>query len=126
MSIAPKDLKHNSYQDGLQGEQLVKEYYQQLGFTCLKTRYKTRYGELDLIFLKGDLLLFVEVKTRSFLKPGYDLITRKQMVRNSHAAQAFLSENENLIACNMQFNLAVVINQEIAHIYESAWEDMSD
>lgn len=127
MSIAPKDIKHNtSYQDGLDGEQRVKEYYQSLGFICLTTRYKTKYGELDLVFLKDDLLLFVEVKTRSLLKPGYDLITKKQMIRNSHAAQVFLSEHDYLMKCNMQFNLAVVVNNKIAHIYESAWDDMSE
>lgn len=127
MSIAPKDIKHNtSYQDGLDGEQRVKEYYQSLGFTCLKTRYKTKYAELDLVFLKDNMLLFVEVKTRKSLKSGYDLITNKQMIRNSHAAQFFLSEHVHLMSCNMQFNLALVVNNKVAHIYESAWEDMSE
>jgi putative endonuclease len=127
VSIAPTDLKHNtSYQDGLYGEQLVKEHYQQLGFTCLKTRYKTRYGELDLVFLKDDLLLFVEVKTRRSLRPQYELITKKQMIRNSHAAQVFLGENENLLTCNMQFNLVLVVNNKIVQIYESAWDDMGE
>ena len=72
------------------------------------------------------MLLFVEVKTRKSLKSGYDLITNKQMIRNSHAAQFFLSEHVHLMNCNMQFNLALVVNNKVAHIYESAWEDMSE
>lgn len=126
MSIAPKDIKHNaSYEIGLKGEELVKKHYEKQGFTCLKSRYKTRFGEVDLIFLKGDLLLFVEVKTRDKFNANYDIISPKQVIRNCKAAQMFLSNNDHLINHNMQFNLVIVIDNRIADIYESAWDDVS-
>lgn len=35
------------------------------GYTIVTRRYTGRYGELDLVALDGDLLVFVEVKSRS-------------------------------------------------------------
>jgi putative endonuclease len=49
---------------GAWGEDLALRYLTRRGFQLVKRNYRTRYGEIDLILRKDDLLVFVEVKLR--------------------------------------------------------------
>lgn len=50
---------------GRKGEAVAAQYYRQRGYILLGHNYRTRMGELDLIVYKEDVIVFVEVKTRS-------------------------------------------------------------
>ena len=56
------------------------------------------YGELDLIMRDGDVLVFVEVKTRSGEQHGTaeESLTAAQARRLLRGAQSFLAEREDL------------------------------
>jgi putative endonuclease len=54
---------------GRRAEDRAAEYLLGQGFTIVTRRYKAKHGELDLVALEGDLLVFVEVKERR--APGY-------------------------------------------------------
>ena len=49
---------------GKAGENLAKQYLTNLGYAFLDSNYRTAYGEIDLIYMDGPALVFVEVKTR--------------------------------------------------------------
>jgi putative endonuclease len=49
---------------GAEGEDAAAEFLIGLGYTIVKRRFRGRHGEIDLIALDGDRLVFVEVKTR--------------------------------------------------------------
>ena len=55
---------------GDKGENLAALYLQKLGYDVLEQNYRTGRLEVDLICKKGDVLVFVEVKTRSSTKFG--------------------------------------------------------
>jgi putative endonuclease len=62
------------------GEQLAVVYLQKHGYTILERNFKARYGELDIICSKDNILVFVEVKTRigeKFGKPEEAVTPRK-------------------------------------------------
>ena len=44
-------------------ENIVKEYLKTVGYRIIKTNFKNIIGEIDIIALKEDVLVFVEVKT---------------------------------------------------------------
>ena len=50
---------------GKKGEAVAAKYYIERGYRLLAHNYRCRLGELDLILLKGELLVVAEVKTRS-------------------------------------------------------------
>ena len=50
---------------GKAGEALAEDFLKQKGYTLLARNYRTRRGELDLVFSHRNKLIFVEVKTRS-------------------------------------------------------------
>ena len=52
------------------GEQLAAEHLVTAGLTVLATNWRCRSGELDLVARDGDVLVFVEVKTRTTLAFG--------------------------------------------------------
>lgn len=48
---------------GPQGEQLAARFLQKLGYRILARGHRQRLGEIDLVALDGQTLVFVEVKT---------------------------------------------------------------
>jgi putative endonuclease len=50
---------------GQLGERTTKKFLQRQGLKFLTANFRSKRGEIDLIFRDGDCLAFVEVKTRS-------------------------------------------------------------
>jgi putative endonuclease len=58
-------------QQGEEGESLAAEYFAERGYRVLERNYKSQLGELDLVAEKGLQLVFVEVRSRSYVSFGY-------------------------------------------------------
>ena len=65
---------------GRVGEQLAADHFARLGWEIVERNHQTRFGEIDLIALDGDTLVFAEVKTCRLGKrrPWDSLHERKQ------------------------------------------------
>ncbi|MBI3559925.1 YraN family protein [Candidatus Gottesmanbacteria bacterium] len=65
-SFDPPQLKKNFHKKrlGKIGEDLALEYLIRHKYRILERNFQKRYGELDIIAVKDDTLVFVEVKTR--------------------------------------------------------------
>ena len=89
MSVKTKAL-------GNWGEQKAKEYLTQKSIHIIGQNIYTKFGEIDLVGLKEDSIIFFEIKTRKSKRFGYPEVsvnTKKQQ-RLIEAAQAYLGENE--------------------------------
>ena len=49
------------------GERLAAEFLTKKGYEVIERNYRFSHGEIDLIVMKWELLVFVEVKARSDL-----------------------------------------------------------
>jgi putative endonuclease len=49
---------------GISGENLACAELRRLGYAILERRYRTRFGEIDIIARDGKTIVFVEVKAR--------------------------------------------------------------
>ena len=49
---------------GREGENLAKVYLEKKGYKFLDRNFKRIHGEVDLIMMDGDVIVFVEVKDR--------------------------------------------------------------
>ena len=56
---------------GSKGEDIAEEFLRRKGFRILEKNYKTFVGEIDIIALDGETVVFVEVKTRANDSFGY-------------------------------------------------------
>lgn len=66
---------------GRRGEDRAAQYLRRRGYRILARNWRCRLGEIDLIALDGDTLVFVEVKTRRgdvFGAPELAVTPRKQ------------------------------------------------
>jgi putative endonuclease len=114
-------MNSNSYEIGINAENLVSDYMATLGYITLNRRYKTPYGEIDLIVKKDKMIIFVEVKARKdqFFDASY--ITKKQINRNNNAARFFLASYKYLEEFEVRFDLVVVVEGVIDLHLENAW-----
>jgi putative endonuclease len=49
---------------GRLGEEMAAAHLERLGFAVVARNVRTRYGEIDMIAFNGEVLVFVEVKSR--------------------------------------------------------------
>lgn len=49
---------------GRHGEKIASEYLQKQGYKIVEMNFHKRWGEIDIVALDKDTLVFVEVKTR--------------------------------------------------------------
>jgi putative endonuclease len=66
---------------GRLGEQLAADHFERLGWRIVERNYQTRLGELDLVAVDGETLVFAEVKTCRLGRgrPWDSLHARKQV-----------------------------------------------
>lgn len=79
-------------QTGQQGEQLAANYLQGQGYTILARNWRCRYGEIDIIARKGNLITFVEVRTRhaDTTDEAFASINRSKQAKMRKAVLAYL------------------------------------
>jgi putative endonuclease len=94
---------------GFKGETLAAKYFISKGCELLCRNYRCRAGELDLVFLDGLVLRFVEVKSRR-RKAGYvpaDNLSIRQSKRN-YAAAAVFRRITNTVHLEARFDLVEI------------------
>ena len=105
---------------GKRGEDLACNYLLKSGYEILHRNWRIGRYELDIVALKDEMLIVIEVKTRLQVDYNYDdLITeskRKYLIR---AANAYV--NKNNLDLEVSFDLIVVSdnNKRIDHIKEA-------
>jgi putative endonuclease len=81
-------------QTGRQGETLAASYLTDKGFQIIERNWRCSAGELDMVAMAGDTLVFVEVRTRSGPRFGSaeESITSAKQTRLIELAQTYLQE----------------------------------
>jgi putative endonuclease len=107
--IAPHLLK------GRKGERIACRYLLRRGFDILARRYRLRSGELDIVALERDTLVFIEVKTRGsreFGEPWEFVDWRKQQILR-RAAEEFIATFD-LGQYAYRFDIVSVVDKEVS------------
>jgi len=73
---------------GLHGETLACEELARRGYAILERRYRTRFGEIDIVATEAGMLVFVEVKARKTIDYGDAASTIPLWKRRRIAAMA--------------------------------------
>lgn len=84
---------------GQQGELAAARFLRKNGYRILMRNYQTRGGEIDIVARFGDVLVFVEVKTRrtdAFAQPFQQVDGHKQH-RMTRAARSYLAHYKDRV-----------------------------
>jgi putative endonuclease len=92
---------------GDEGERAAARFLKRLGFRIITRGYRTTRGEIDLIAREGDILVFVEVKTRRTGQPLEAVTTEKER-RLTLAALKFLKQF-SLLEQRCRFDVVAVV-----------------
>lgn len=77
---------------GRLGERLAAEHLERLGYSIVCRNHRTRFGEIDLIALDRDVLVFVEVKSRRGRGEPWDALHDAKRAQVRRMARAYLTE----------------------------------
>jgi len=111
---------------GARGEEAAAAFLEDQGFTILDMNWTCRYGEIDIIALDGDCLVFVEVKLRSGGFEGLEAVDLRKQGQIARSAFDFLMRNGMLNHC-ARFDVVAVDGRtlECFHIMD-AFESVID
>jgi len=101
---------------GKQGELKAQKYLKRQGWTIVETNWKNPFGEVDIIARKGDVLAFIEVKTRlsdEFGAPS-EAVTNKRKLKYIRGANYYFCNK--CIDCTVRFDIIEIFKGNINHI----------
>jgi putative endonuclease len=83
---------------GQGGERWARKYLEGAGLTILDANWRSPEGEIDIVALDGDIVVFIEVKTRRSTRFGTpeESVTRQKRTRLQRTALAYLQAHQRL------------------------------
>jgi putative endonuclease len=97
-----------AFRAGLSAEARAAAYLMAKGYRILAKRFRTRYGEIDLVARRRNLLVFVEVKARASLDDAAYAVTPRQQQRIIDAAQAWLMAHPEHAELDLRFDAVLI------------------
>lgn len=113
--------QHNDL--GNEGEAIAVQFLRDKAFDIVATNYRYKRVEVDIIAQKGDLLVAVEVKTRSTTDFGdpQDFVKKKQIQHLITAVDQFVTKNE--LDVEVRFDIIAILKNrtgtKITHIEDA-------
>lgn len=93
---------------GKLAEEAVVRHYRDMGLVLLASRWSGAWGEIDLIFRDGRMVVFVEVKKARDHDAAAARLSRRQIDRICMTAQEFLAEMPDGTDTPQRFDAALV------------------
>lgn len=102
---------------GKLGEDLAIEYLRDHLYKIKAKNYKCKLGEIDIIAEKDNIIVFIEVKSRSSDAFGMprDAVNYYKQRKIRHVAEVYIKQNR-LYDKSCQFDVIEILNGEIDHI----------
>ena len=97
-----------AFNTGLSAESRAAAMLLAKGYRILARRFRTSYGEIDIVARKRDLIAFVEVKARATLDEAAYAVTPRQQARISDAASAWLQAHPEHAEFELRFDVMMI------------------
>ena len=114
---------------GHAAETAALEHLTQAGLRCITRNFNTRFGEIDLVMVDQQVLVFVEVRLRSNpnFGSGAATVTRSKQQRLLKAAKIFLARFANRrLPSNCRFDVVSVSKPHCAWTFDWIRDAFSD
>jgi putative endonuclease len=97
-----------AFRTGLSAETRAAAYLMAKGYRILAKRFRTPYGEIDIVARRRNLLAFIEVKARANLDDAAYALTPRQQQRIIDAAQAWLMAHPEHTDFELRFDAVLI------------------
>lgn len=110
-----------AYLSGKAAEDVVERAYIANGSVLAARRWRGQGGEIDLIFIENDVIVFVEVKKARSFEAAVQSLTEAQMCRIHAAASEYLGTTLMGQLSDVRFDLALLNDMGETRIMQNAF-----
>ncbi len=116
-------VKYTAADIGKAGEEFAKLILERKGYKYITSNYYTRYGEIDLIAIDDNTIVFLEVKTRkmSTSTPAIFSVTPSKQKKIIKSAYKYLSDIGYNYEMNFRFDVVSIyyeVKDELLFTYD--------
>lgn len=121
--------RRKAYDFGLLSESLAAFYLRLKGYQILRHRYKSPFGEIDLIARRKKTLVAVEVKYRRRTDEGFGNILETIHVKNQSRVERallhFIAHHPDYAGDDFRFDVVCLSPPFSVHHLDNAWQARS-
>jgi len=105
---------------GKEGEQQAAEAIKAAGMEIIAKNIRSKYGEVDIVAIEGETIVFIEVKTWTTygledLQYSIDIKKQQKIIKT---AKYFLSENRKYSKMTVRFDVIFIKNDKVSAKYQ--------
>jgi putative endonuclease len=116
-----RDIGARAYLSGCAAEEAVARTYADQDYDLMEVRWRGQSGEIDLVFRKNDVFVFVEVKKARSFDAAAQRLGRAQAKRIHGAAAEYVAQAPMGQLTDMRFDLALCNQSGEIEIREGAF-----
>jgi putative endonuclease len=120
--VAPRPERVAAFKLGLSAESRAAMLLIAKAYRILARRWKTPFGEVDIVARRRHTLVFVEVKARATLDEAVEAVTEKSQQRIIRAAELWLTHHPRDGQGDVRFDVIVVTPGKIPHHIPNAFD----
>ncbi len=125
VSNKPAQTRLARYKKGIRAERWARAKLRLSAYGVLTQRYKTPFGEIDVVARRGKTLVYVEVKARASAHAAFSAVSSQQQHRIVKAAHHFIAHYPEYANHTMRFDVICVVPRpywfpRIIHV-QDAW-----
>jgi len=123
--VRPKIIRNTSSL-GRKGEEQAAAAVEAAGMKIIERNFRSQYGEIDIIAIFEETIIFIEVKAWSVfsienLQYSIDLKKQRKIIKT---AKYFLCENRKYSNMSIRFDVIFVRENEIKHLASAFTESV--
>lgn len=113
----------NTHECGSDKEQMAADYLLSQGYKILARNFRTHYGEIDLIAMDRDFLVFIEVKYRKNANVQHpaDAVDLRKQRRICRSAMIYMQKSLFGTDTPVRFDVIAILGGSIS-LYKNAFE----
>jgi putative endonuclease len=115
------DTKHHNQQIGKEAENKACHFLQKKGLQLLTQNYRCYHGEIDLIMMDKDDIVFVEVRKRKRIDYGnaFETVNHSKRKKIIKTAMHFLQKKKWMYKVNSRFDIIAI--HPVQNIMQIEW-----
>ncbi|MGM4983392.1 MULTISPECIES: YraN family protein [Rhizobium] len=101
--------RRKAWRRGHVAEYLAAAFLLFKGYRILAVRHRTKLGEIDIVARKGDLAVFVEVKSRRGAQEAIDAVSFSSQKRIRAASDLWLARQPDFARLSQRYDIVAML-----------------
>ena len=114
--------RRKAYRLGFLAEWIAAGFLLIKGYRILALRYSAHSGEIDIIAMRRDIVVFVEVKARAHREVGLMAISQEKQRRFARAVHHWIGRNPWSMSRTLRCDAIIVLPMRLPYHLEDAFQ----